>query len=184
MAGVIATAAVAVAAATAGIRPVRIVSNSMHPTMKAGDWIVASRLEGIDALDRGDVVVFRFPPGSDLRAVKRVVALPGDTVDVAEDEVRVNGTPRRTGGAPTPRAAEARTATVPHGHVFLLGDNGPNSIDSRSFGPAPATELVGLHRATLRRTAVQAALAVSGVAVVVLLAVAWRLRRRPAGDPA
>jgi signal peptidase I len=124
---------------------VKVTSHSMSPTIGGGDWIVVDDLDnsGRDMLQRGDLVLFRFPFGSDGRAVKRVVALGGDTVAIAERSVTVNGRPIPIVPAPGAGSKQPHVQTVPRGHVFLLGDNTRASIDSRSFGSVPHRELVG-----------------------------------------
>ena len=140
-------AALLVAAAAAGlvraegIRPVRIVSGSMVPAVGVGDWIVV-RNHDRDAR-RGEIVLFRFPLGTTGQAIKRVVAVGGDRVAIAAHSVTVNSQVITIAGAPSATATGSRVETVPAGSVFLLGDNAAHSIDSRSFGPIPETELIG-----------------------------------------
>ena len=116
---------------------------------------------------RGDVAVF-FSPADGTRLVKRVIGLPGDTVEMRQDRLVINGRPvgyteiDRTApgrlsaredlpGRPhriqviTDRAAY-RTfgpVTVPEGTYFMLGDNRDNSHDSRFYGPVPREKIVG-----------------------------------------
>ncbi|MBE2216156.1 MAG: signal peptidase I [Opitutaceae bacterium] len=117
---------------------------------------------------RGDVAVF-FSPADGDRLVKRVIGLPGDTIEMRDDRLILNGEPlgyadvtrdthapvitanEQLPGRPhriqvlTDRAA-VRTfgpLTVPPGHYFMLGDNRDNSHDSRFFGPVPRDQIVG-----------------------------------------
>jgi signal peptidase I len=134
------------AARAAGVRPVRIVSSSMVPAVEPRDWIVIRDITAadVDDLERGDIVMFRFPPGSDhqLRAIKRVVAVGGDHVEVRARSLTVNDKTIAIAGAPGPQSARHRAVTVPQGSVFLLGDNPRVSIDSRVFGPVTAKDIV------------------------------------------
>ena len=140
---VIVAAGGALAARVAGCTPVRIVSGSMAPAIGTGDWVVVHEIEGSEAsFERGDIVMFRFPLGSSGRAVKRVVAVSGDRVEVGDGSLTINGRRRATGGG-LAGAARPRIDVVPRDHVFLLGDNSAASIDSRSFGPIPGDEVVG-----------------------------------------
>ncbi len=150
-AGMIAVAALAglavsSALAFAGLHLVRITSASMEPAVMAGSLVVVyERPVDIARLERGAIALFNFPIGSDSRAIKRVVALPGDLVEVRDDAVLVNGR-RIAAPAPLTRAQgfELRSpSAVAPGNVFLLGDNASASIDSRSFGPAPIGEIRG-----------------------------------------
>lgn len=135
---------VGVVARGSDLRPLRITSGSMSPAIERGDWIVARNLAApAEArFRRGEIVLLRFPLGTGGRAVKRVIALPGDRVKIAERSVTVAGHETPIAGAPSVSARRERTETVPPGHVFLLGDNAAVSIDSRSFGPVPTSEIV------------------------------------------
>jgi signal peptidase I len=135
----------ALAARALGLRPVQVVSTSMAPEIDYGDWIVVKSLGSSARRDihRGEIVMFRFPLGTSGRAVKRVVAIAGDRVAITPRSVTVNDHRIAIAGAPSPYAAGPRVQRVPPGHVFLLGDNARHSIDSRSFGAVPDSELVG-----------------------------------------
>ena len=143
----------ALAARGFGVRPVQIVSGSMSPTVKGGEWIVVHDLDRTSRAEvkRGDIVLFRYVRGR-LRAIKRVVAIGGDRVAIAAHSITVNGKVTRLAGAPGPASARARVETVPPGHVFLLGDNSRVSIDSRAFGAVPVSEIVGRRVVTLGGT--------------------------------
>ena len=135
------------AAATArslGIRPVRVTSGSMAPTVERGDWIVVRDLDhqGRASIARGEIVLFSFPLGTSGRAIKRVVAVGGDLVAIAAHSLTVNGRTTRLAGAPSAYAARSRVERVPSGYVFLVGDNAAASIDSRSFGAVPVRYVV------------------------------------------
>jgi signal peptidase I len=134
------------------VYPARVTSGSMAPTLVRGDWIVAHKLVARDreTVRRSQIVLFRFPFGSSDRAVKRVVALAGDSVEIGKRYVRINrhtipiaGGPDFAVGPDGKQHPLPFRERVPAGHVFLLGDNTAASIDSRSFGPAPDSELVG-----------------------------------------
>jgi signal peptidase I len=139
--------------------PLRITSNSMFPTVAAGDWVVVSpRRPGTAApVERGDIVLFTFPFGGDGRAIKRVVAVAGDEVRTAgPDVVLVNGNvasrEASEHGADGAGAQSADTARrIPEGYVYILGDNVRSSIDSRSLGLLPRAEVLGKVAAVLRR---------------------------------
>lgn len=121
-----------------------IPSGSMSPTLKVGDSVLALKfVYRFTEPERGDLAVFSDPEG-DL-AIKRVVGLPGDTVAVWDGVLRVNGEPQREPYV-NYRLADSTffgPEKVPAGHVFLMGDNRFNSLDSRTFGPVPERDLLG-----------------------------------------
>jgi signal peptidase I len=129
-----------------GVFPMRVTSNSMAPTIERGDWIVVRRLgeSERDEIGRSDIVLFRYPFGSSLRAVKRAVAVGGDSVTVTRRFVRVNGRTIPVSGDPALYATPLpRYTPLVRGDVFVVGDNPSGSIDSRTFGAVPRAEIVG-----------------------------------------
>jgi signal peptidase I len=159
----------------------------MAPTIERGDWLIVQKLRDGDRahVRRSTVVLFRYPFGSPLRAVKRVVAVAGDTVEISERTVRVNGTAIPTAGLPklAPMPGELvkqlpRVEVVPPGHVFVLGDNAAASIDSRSFGPVSHAELVGRVRFVSPLPPVS--LVAAGVVIALSLAAISLTRKRAA----
>lgn len=121
----------------------RIPSESMSPTLEVGDSVLAAKFAyRVADPERGDLAVFNGPDGT---TIKRVVALPGDTVAVRDGVLVVNGEPKRE-----PYVDYNLTDSsffgperVPAGHVFVMGDNRSNSRDSRAFGPVPEEDLTG-----------------------------------------
>ncbi|WP_427151719.1 signal peptidase I [Streptomyces sp. TRM70308] len=117
-------------------RPYAVPTDSMAPTINAGDRVLAERIEGAE-VRRGDVVVFADPTWGDLPVAKRVIGVGGDEVVCcdAEGRLSVNGTPvpepYRSG--PGPASVSDFTARVPDDSLFLLGDNRRHSMDSRSL---------------------------------------------------
>ena len=125
--------------------PMRVSSDSMSPTFRTGDEVLAQKL-GAHAREpsSGDVVVVRSPASGDL-VIKRVAAVGGQTVGIADGVLKVDGKP-----VPEPYVDRAQVdgtffgpVRVPPGSVFLLGDQRFGSVDSRSFGPVPVGSIVG-----------------------------------------
>ncbi|GAA2279594.1 signal peptidase I [Streptomyces ruber] len=114
-------------------RPYTVPTDSMAPTIVAGDRILAERVDGA-AIRRGDVVVFRQESWGDLPMVKRVVAVGGDTVACCTGgRLTVNG--KQIEESYLPEGEDAETTgipeiTVPEGRLFLLGDERSGSLDS------------------------------------------------------
>ncbi len=142
--------------------PVRVGSESMQPALAAGDRLIVMRRVGLDDLERGDIVVValastaegpRPATGDDRVArlvVKRVVGLPGETIQGAEQVVAVSRTdplrePWARWGQDDSRFGPLELAAD---EVYVLGDTRDRSEDSRRFGAVPAAALRG--RAALR----------------------------------
>lgn len=92
---------------------------------------------------RGDIIVFRYPKQPDKDFIKRIIAIPGDTLEVRAGQVYLNGVPL---DEPYIRPGANYTAlpqVVPAGQYFVLGDNRPNSSDSHVWGFVPADNLIG-----------------------------------------
>ncbi|GAA2457915.1 signal peptidase I [Streptomyces macrosporus] len=115
-------------------QPYTVPSDSMAPTVDAGDRILAQRIGG-DEVRRGDVVVFRDPVWGDLPMIKRVVGVGGDTVRCCDKRGRLvlNGEALDEPylGQQERASFTAFEAVVPEGRLFLLGDHRNDSIDSR-----------------------------------------------------
>lgn len=120
-----------------------IPSASMEPTIKTGDVVLVNTMsyKADSTVRRGDVVVFRYK-GNDL--IKRVVATSGDTVDIANGEVLVNGEAAQQYYIKDDVLTDGEThITVPSGKVFVLGDNRSNSKDSRMIGCISTDDILG-----------------------------------------
>jgi signal peptidase I len=175
---------IAVAVQAVGIHAARVASGSMSPSIDRGDWILVRSVDRNDgrAIRRGDVVVFSFPLGTGGRAIKRVVAIAGDTVRIGADAVSVDGHAILIARAPSQAATRRRVEHIPNGDVFVLGDNTRVSIDSRTFGPVPDTDVVGrvLFTAPSPDTRALALLAIATTVLASGVAVARHRRTRPA----
>ena len=127
-----------------------IPSASMEPTLQVGDRILVSKFSyRLGSIRRGDIIVFRYPLGPARDFVKRVVALPGETVELREGLVLISGKalselyPTALPGGDRACTSSYGPKKVPDGQFFVLGDNRCNSEDSRFFGFVPAANVVG-----------------------------------------
>ncbi len=168
------------------IEAFQIPSGSMERTLLAGDFLFVNkavygaqipgthaRLPGFETPRRGDVIVFAYPKDPELNYVKRVIGVPGDTVEMRGGEVRVNGVALAetyvqrvdrahdtyypefswqrdylVGGPAAARGYRPTRDTwgplaVPTGRYFVLGDNRDNSADSRYWGFVDAKAIKG-----------------------------------------
>lgn len=125
---------------------------SMLPNLQDEERLVVNKIiYHLREPKRGEIVVFHATPEKDY--IKRVIALPGETVEVMDDTLYINGKKQQE---PYLRDVEAAyhkerlhytfnfgPVKVPEDHVFVMGDNRPNSEDSREFGPVPLDVVVG-----------------------------------------
>jgi signal peptidase I len=154
------------------VKPYRIPSESMVPTLEIGQRVLVNRIGSrFSAPDIGDVTVFHPPAGSEtnqcgapqrdgeacakptsqrsnVNFIKRVVAGPGDRISIDDGHVILNGKRQREPfarfeGCETGDCDFPRTITVPPDHWFMMGDNRGASDDSRFWGPVPRKWVIG-----------------------------------------
>lgn len=144
-------------------QPYKVQQSSMENTLLPDQYVLVDKLSPRwDAYSYGDIIVFKPPAtwtqGSDVPFIKRVIGLPGDTVELKQGLVYVNGVKvnepyifRADDGVqqqsfPTPGGASQWV--IPAGELFVMGDHREDSADSRNFGPIDISNVVG--RAWLR----------------------------------
>lgn len=122
-----------------------IPSASMEPTLLINDRIlVAKFLYRIKPVQRGDVIVFRYPLNPQRDFVKRVLGRPGERVQLKQGVVYVNGQAiSEKGYTIRPDYGNYGPTEVPSTQFFVLGDNRNNSEDSRFFGYVPRANIIG-----------------------------------------
>jgi signal peptidase I len=160
------------------VKPYRIPSESMVPTLAVGQRVLVNRI-GTHFGDPhvGDIIVFHPPAGAEqgnqcgggtpppgqvcmhesrtdasVNFIKRVVAAPGDRIAIVDGHVILNGKRQKEPFTEPCSGGEGcnfpRTVTVPAGHWFMMGDNRGSSDDSRFWGPVPKKWIIGKAFAT------------------------------------
>jgi len=122
----------------------QVEGSSMEPTLHTGERVLVNKLAYVNfaAPARGDVVVFHaWSQHEDF--IKRVVGLPGDTVEVKRNQVFVNDVPLDEPYLDQPTTGTDGPVRVGADEVFVMGDNRGNSSDSRHYGPLPRAQIVG-----------------------------------------
>lgn len=120
----------------------RIDGSSMNPTLQDGEYLLINNLSYfLNEPERGDIIVFHHP-NSDLNLIKRVIGLPGDEVEIADQQVKVNDVVL---DEPYIQAEPTYSGkwTVPEGQYFVLGDNRNSSSDSHSWQYLPKENIIG-----------------------------------------
>jgi signal peptidase I len=159
------------------VKPFRIPSESMVPTLEIGQRVLVDRVtKNFSDYDRGDVLVFKPPAGadsdqcgtnreanaacseptaerSDTNFIKRVVAVGGDRMSIRGGRVYINGERQDEPWANLDACGGGSCnypaeITIPKGHFFMMGDNRGASQDSRIWGPVPKDWVIGQAFAT------------------------------------
>ena len=110
----------------------RVPSASMENTIMTGDRLFGSRLSyAFSEPERGDVVIFHFPDNEKILYIKRIIGLPGETVEIKDGGVYINNVLLEEKYLNVTTMGEFGPYEVPEDHYFMLGDNRNNSADSR-----------------------------------------------------
>jgi len=127
------------------IRNFRVEGHSMEPNLHHGQNLVVDKVSHklFRQLERGDVIVFAPPTQRDKDFVKRIIGLPGETVEVRQGQIFIDNQPlEETFGAWIDQS-DMPPQTVPEDSFFVLGDNRGNSNDSRNWGLLAKSDIVG-----------------------------------------
>lgn len=148
------------------VQAFKIPSGSMLPTLLIGDHLLVNKfiygiripftgkiLIPVKSPQHGDVVVFRFPKDRSIDYIKRVVGTPGDTIEIKNKKVFINGQPMQETHAHYSSSAvlDAQDSPrdnfgpilVPEQRIFVMGDNRDNSYDSRFWGFVDQQDILG-----------------------------------------
>jgi signal peptidase I len=121
----------------------QVLGQSMEPTLHSSQRVVIEKVSyRLHGPRRGDIVVINSLDSSEM-LIKRVIGLPGETIEVRDGRVFINGEQLEEPWTVRPGGGQFGPETVPPLHVFVLGDNRGASNDSRNFGPVPIDGIVG-----------------------------------------
>jgi len=123
---------------------------SMNPAVRDGDVMFINR---IGAYERGDLVIFSKSHEYENDVIKRVIGLPGETVNIENGQVTVDGTPLDepyTIGGTEQKDILTYPVTLKSDEYFVMGDRRDNSQDSRNYGPVKREQLIGKEMAFFR----------------------------------
>lgn len=145
----------------------------MHPTLMEGERLIVNKLtytrvdgglfdfslplaqsasaaDGSDAADfifgapkHGEVVIFQYPLNRERDFVKRVIGVPGDTLEIRNGQVIRNGEEVDEPYVARQSSASYEEIRIPEGHYYVMGDNRRGSNDSRDWGLLPETDIIG-----------------------------------------
>ncbi|HEX4205317.1 MAG TPA: signal peptidase I [Ktedonobacteraceae bacterium] len=118
---------------------------SMEPGLNSQELVVVNKTAYLfHQPQRGDVIVFHYPVDPRQDFIKRIIGLPGDTIQTNFSQVWVNGVKlNESAYISAPANLTAQKWTVPKNDYFVMGDNRPKSDDSRSWGFVPMNNIVG-----------------------------------------
>jgi signal peptidase I len=121
-----------------------IPTGSMIPTLNNGEAVLVVRIPYyFREPRRGEIIVFKYPLNPSQEYVKRLIGLPGDTIEIKHGNVYVNGELLKEDYVKRKDDYNYGPIKVPKDSYFVLGDNRPVSVDSRSWGFVPKKNLVG-----------------------------------------
>lgn len=134
------------------LQPYQIPTESMQPTIEAGDHVLCNQLYyRFHNPQREDLVIFNSPTNESDRYIKRIVGMPGDEIELRENVLFLNGREvdesytgnDQPANCPGYRLSNFGPITVPENEYFVLGDDRCNSLDSRSFGTVKRHSIQG-----------------------------------------
>src|SRR5205823_5070948 len=132
------------------VQTVHVLGSSMYATLHDNDLLVASKISyKLHQPQRGDIIVFKPPDEASRDFIKRIIALPGERVHIANSVVYINGRVLHEPYLPEPWIvnsnwpASGQDQLIPPNQYFVLGDNRNHSSDSRSFGPVDLDAILG-----------------------------------------
>jgi len=131
------------------VSPFVVDGESMHPTFENLDYLIVDEfLYNFKAPARGEVIVFRYPGNPSIFYIKRIIGLPGETVSINHGVITITTVKGENVSLAEPYivnedATYTKNVSLLPGEYFVMGDNRPNSSDSRVWGPLPEKDIIG-----------------------------------------
>ena len=126
------------------IQPYRIAGSSMEPNFSESQFLLVNKLAYLlDEPAHGDVIVFHHPDGSDIDVIKRVIGVPGNTIEIRQGQLFINNLPTSEPYPVLSATYDMPPVLVGTGMLYVLGDNRADSADSHTWGLLSQTNLVG-----------------------------------------
>jgi len=138
------------------LQPHQVNGQSMMPNFKSGEYVLTDKVSyKLRDPQRGEVVVFHAPDGANCPKgtgcdfIKRILAVPGETIEVKNNSISINGEKLPESYIPEDYETKAgpftmnRSVTLAAGEYMTIGDNRPYSSDSRAWGPVDKSAIVG-----------------------------------------
>lgn len=127
-----------------GIQNYRIEGASMEPNFHNGEYLIVNKLAyRLGEYERGDVIVFKYPNDPSKDYIKRVIGLPGDTVEIRGGQLYVNNVEINEPYEHMPNVRDEPPTVVDAGYLYVMGDNRPASSDTRSWGQLGQEFVIG-----------------------------------------
>lgn len=122
----------------------RVEGMSMEPSFHDGQFLLINKLSyRLGEAERGDVIVFRYPRDPSRDFIKRIIGLPGETIEIREGQVYINGELTPTVATINQANYNSGPTTIGPDELYVLGDNRPNSSDSHAWGTLPLDLVIG-----------------------------------------
>lgn len=122
----------------------RVDGMSMEPGLHTNEYVLVNKVAYLfHEPQRGDVIVFHYPLDPTKDFIKRIIGIPGDTIQTTSDAVIVNGQTLHEPYISTPFNNNSNTLKLGPGEFFVMGDNRDNSFDSRDWGPLNRSYIIG-----------------------------------------
>lgn len=129
------------------VQPFVVNGPSMEPTFYSDQYVLVDEITyKLREPQRGEIVVFRNPRNESEFYIKRIIGLPGEVLTVTDNEVDINGKKLNESYINVKNGTTQKNLTVKNGEYFVMGDNRPQSFDSRGWGPLSKKEIIGMVR--------------------------------------